>query len=273
MTIATIALSILAVLAALIVLLWWRQERIVFQPPAPPWPDAGTARRIDYRTADGEQLFGYVVGDPPRSPGMLLVFHGNADLAAWQIPWATELANRTGWSVFLAEYRGYAGASGTPSYEGSAHDARAAYAVVRDSLGVAPDRIAFFGHSLGTAIASELASEARPAALVLQSPFTSARDMARIIIARPLHALWEVIARVHFDTRERVRSIDAPVWVAHGTNDFIIPARMGRAVHEAARVKGELLIVPTAGHNDVATVGGDAYWDWLARALAAVAQR
>ena len=273
MTFATIALLILALLVAFGLLIWWRQERIVFQPPGPPYPGAGGTRRIDYRTEDGQQLFGFVLGEPATSPGVLLAFHGNADLAAWQIPWAREVARRTGWCVFLAEYRGYAGATGTPSYEGSARDARAAYRVVLDSLGVPPDRIAVFGHSLGSAIATELATglPARPAVLILQSPFTSARDMARIVIARPLQAVWGMISRVHFDTRARVASLHVPVWVAHGADDFIIPVRMGRAVHEAARDQGELLIVPDAGHNDVAVIGGEAYWSWLSRALGTAA--
>ena len=58
------------------------------------------------------------------------------------------------------------------------------------------------------------------------------------------------------------------MWVAHGDRDLVIPVRMGREVFAAARHPGELLIVPGAGHNDVAEVGGEAYWGWLTRALA-----
>ena len=104
-------------------------------------------------------------------------------------------------------------------------------------------------------------------ALVLQSPFTSARDMARLIAPSPVLLGWRVIARVHFDTERRVRELDAPVWVAHGERDWVIPTRFGRRVFEAARVKGELLLVPSAGHNDVAEAGGEAYWRWLERAM------
>jgi fermentation-respiration switch protein FrsA (DUF1100 family) len=58
-----------------------------------------------------------------------------------------------------------------------------------------------------------------------------------------------------------------PVSVVHGESDGIIPMRMGRAVHAAARVPGELLVVPGAGHNDVIDSAGDAYWEWVRRAL------
>ena len=264
-TLTVFVLIGLIVLAAMGALLWWQQERIAFQPPAPPFPDPGPARRIEYRTDDGVRLFAYVVGDGGTSA--VLAFHGNADLAVRQIHWARQVAGRTGRLVVLAEYRGYGGATGAPTYAGSARDARAAWSAVRDTLGIPPDRIALFGHSLGSAVATELASEVQPEVLILQSPFTSARDMARIVIVRPLHVLWNAIARIHFDTESRVRALEVPVWVAHGTRDFIIPVRMGRAVHDAARTKGELLIVPDAGHNDVAETGGNAYWTWIERAL------
>jgi fermentation-respiration switch protein FrsA (DUF1100 family) len=73
---------------------------------------------------------------------------------------------------------------------------------------------------------------------------------------------------VHYDTVGRVRELEAPVSVAHGEKDLVVPVRMGRAVHAAARVKGGLLILPTAGHSDVPEVGGERYWAWLATAAA-----
>jgi pimeloyl-ACP methyl ester carboxylesterase len=79
---------------------------------------------------------------------------------------------------------------------------------------------------------------------------------------------WTRIARVHFDTEARVAALDVPTWVAHGALDLVIPPRMGRAVHAAARRPGQLLVVPTAGHNDVARAGGERYWRWLTAALA-----
>lgn len=255
--------------------LWAWQERIVWQPPRPPFPAGDRVFRGDYRAADGQPLFAYVVapgasgrGAAPEAAGrdVLLAFHGNADLAVWLIPWGEEVARRTGALVVLAEYRAYGGLPGRPTYDGARLDARAAYDYAL-SLGADPARVTVFGHSLGSAVAGELARQVRPRALVLQSPFTSARDMARLIAPSPVLLGWRAIARVHFDTEGRVRELDAPVWVAHGDRDLIIPVRLGRRVYEAARVKGELLVVPGAGHNDVAEVGGERYWRWLEAAL------
>jgi pimeloyl-ACP methyl ester carboxylesterase len=72
---------------------------------------------------------------------------------------------------------------------------------------------------------------------------------------------------VHFDTEAAVASIDAPVWVAHGGKDRLIPPVMGNRVFAAAKRKGSMLIVPDAAHNDVAVAGGEAYWRWIEGAL------
>ena len=258
----------LGVWLVLLTLVWRFQERVVFQPPlvraSVSQPDP---RRVAYSAADGARLAGYLIGDAHAAPVVVLVFHGNADLARWQLPWAEEVARRTGAAVMIPEYRGYDGLAGPPTYAGTEADAQAALRFLLDTLGVTPDRLVYFGHSLGSAIATELATTAPPRALVLQSPFTSARDMALRFPVPGLRWFWEMLSRIHFDTAHRVHALRVPVWVAHGDRDIVVPVRMGRQVFDAAQRKGELLIVPGAGHNDVAESGSDAYWRWLEGAL------
>jgi pimeloyl-ACP methyl ester carboxylesterase len=238
-TTITIVAAIVVSLAAMVVLVWWQQERIIFQPPRPvPALDLDSdCARLSYEAADGQPLLALVVRPAHRGHdqlrggprGLLLAFHGNADLAIWMVPWAREVVRRTGHTVMLAEYRGYGGLSGSPTYERARLDARAAHEQA--------------------------------------SPFTSARAMARFVVWRPVLATWRLISRVHYDTLARVAALEIPVWVAHGTSDLVVPARMGQEVFAAARVKGELLLVRGAGHNDVAITGGAEYWGWIERAL------
>lgn len=253
--------------AALLAMLWHFQERVVFQPPGGVPPADVAAKRVDYRTADGVELFAYVVGECAPGGSAMIAFHGNADLARWLVPWAAVVARETNACVVIPEYRGYDRATGAPTYAASSLDARAAFLFVRDTLHIAPSNMVFFGHSLGSAIATELAAAETPRALVLQSPFSTARAMAARMFLPGLTFFWRLVSRVHFDTIARVSGLKAPVWVAHGDRDIIIPVRMGREVFDAAAVKGELLIVPGAGHNDVADVGGRSYWTWLTRAV------
>src|SRR5450756_2491351 len=85
---------VLALLFGSLFLLWWSQERILFQPPrlltAPP--ESG---RVSYDAVDGQRLTGFMIGDPRSAPGVLLCFHGNADLAVWQLDWARAVERHT----------------------------------------------------------------------------------------------------------------------------------------------------------------------------------
>ncbi|GAC1463998.1 MAG: hypothetical protein PVSMB1_14180 [Gemmatimonadaceae bacterium] len=201
------------------------------------------------------------------------MLHGNADLAAWRVPWASELAGRLSAGVFLAEYRGYAGLPGPPSVAGVRLDARAAYAAMMKTFGCSPRDVILYGHSLGSAVATELAgalvsadlSATRPRALILESPFTSICDMARLLVGSRLARVWSLISPLPYDTEATVRALDVPVSVAHGDEDLAIPVWMGKRVYAAARRPGSLLVVDRAGHHDLATVAGD-YWLWWERA-------
>lgn len=112
--IAFLAVSSIAVVILLVAAIWAFQEQIAFQPPRPPFPDPGLTKRVDYRARDGQSLFAYVVGDAHQSCGLLIAFHGNADLAIRQVDWAHEVTERTGWSVMVPEFRGYMGLRGNP---------------------------------------------------------------------------------------------------------------------------------------------------------------
>ena len=262
----TIALVVIALVLGALAFLWYKQERILFQPPR-LIESPSVSGRVTYEAVDGQQLVGFIIGDPLAAPGVLICFHGNADLAVWQIEWARAVEHRTGYAVFLAEYRGYMSLGGSPTYASTKLDARAAYDHVRMAFGVDRQRVAFFGHSLGSAVATELAEVHPPSSLLLQSPFSSARAMARLIVYPPVVLVWRAISRIHFDTRQAVAELDLPVSVAHGKRDRIVPVRMGLDVYQAARNKGELLIVEQAGHNDVTHVAGEEYWRWMRNAL------
>ena len=267
------ALTAVVVYLLLLGLLWAQQERIVFQPPTvlrgvrSTFDAARDVRQVSYRADDDTRLFGFLIGDLTSADRLLIAFHGNADLARHLVPWASTAAQSMRLAVLVPELRGYDGLSGHPTYTGAARDARAALTFVSETLRVSSERVAYFGHSLGSAIATELATENAPSALLLQSPFTSARAMARRIALPGLTLFWPLVSRVHYDTAQRVSTLPVPVSVAHGLRDLIVPARMGREIYAAAALKGELLLVPNAGHNDVADVAPDDYWEWFRRAI------
>jgi len=197
------------------------------------------------------------------------VVHGNGDLADSWIDWAREVAARTGRSVLLAEYRGYGGLPGRPTYEGVMRDARATRALVQARYGLPPGEVILYGHSLGTGVATQLAVEQGARAVLLEAAITSVDDVGRLALGPPLSWLLPLISRIDFAPVDDVRTIDAPVWVVCGGDDELAPAWMGRSVFDAALRKGKFLLVPQARHGNVAERGGDEYWGWLGQALGA----
>lgn len=277
----TVALALIALLAvAMVALLWWRQEQMVFFPPGAVSPP-GAALRIEFPAADGTRLHAYLVrpggastadARPPAGTPVVLHFHGNADLAAWQIGWAEEVGERTGAWVLAAEYRGYDGIAGRPTYAAVQEDAHTVARWLRDSLGVGAERLVVSGHSLGAAVAAEFAAEAHaagaaPAALLLHSPFTTTREMAGRVVG-PFAVVYPLIGRMRWNSAGAVREIPSRVHVVHGANDTVIPASMGQAVHAAARDPGGFLLSPGVGHGDV--MQGADYWALVEAAIGTV---
>jgi fermentation-respiration switch protein FrsA (DUF1100 family) len=276
-SILRLVLLFLVAFAAVVVVVWAVQERLVFfPPPVPPQQGVG-ARRIDFASGDGEPLFGFFVArDDTVSSGvsasnvpqrLIVHFHGNGDLAHYWIGWAQEVARRTGWSVFLAEYRGYGGLPGRPTYEGVMRDARSTLAFLQEQYGVLPNDIVLYGHSLGTGVATQLAAEQGARAVLLEAPITSIVEAGRRSILAPVGFIIPWISRIHFAPVDHVTKIQSPVWIVCGGVDDIAPASMSESVFAAALSQGELLLVEEAQHNDISACGGEKYWDWLSRAL------
>lgn len=271
---ARIALLLAAAFAVAVIGIWIFQERVVFLPPAVPQVQGRGSVRVDYAASDGQPVFGFLV-EPEGRPGgrrdstrgAIIVFHGNGDLADSWVDWAHEAAARIGWPVFLAEYRGYGGLTGRPTFTGVARDARAAFDVVARRYALPPDRIVLYGHSLGSGVVTDLAAERGARAVVLEAPMTSLVDMGRRTFGAPISWTLPLISRSPFTPIQQVRAIQAPVWIAIGGRDDVVPAEMGRAVFAAAPRRGELLVVADARHGDISDRGGARYWQWLSRAV------
>jgi fermentation-respiration switch protein FrsA (DUF1100 family) len=182
------------------------------------------------QTEDGVRLHGWYLPHPGADRA-LLFFHGNAGNISHRQA-SLEIFHRLGLNQLILDYRGYGRSQGRPSEAGLYLDARAGWDHLVEGRRVAPDRIAVFGRSLGGAVAAQLASQVRPGALILESSFTSARDVARALY--PLLS-WLIISRFDFDTVSRLAGVRCPVLVLHSPDDEIIPFALGRRVYEAAR--------------------------------------
>lgn len=198
-------------------------------------------------TEDGLRLDAWWV--PARtSRGALLFLHGNAGNISHRLD-SIEQFHRLGLSVLILDYRGYGRSEGSPSEAGTAHDARAGWRWLRETAGLPPGEIVLFGRSLGAAVAANLArelrDEARPAALILESPFRSVPELAQRLYPI-LPARW--LSRFDYATAAYVAQSEAPVLIIHSREDDIIPFAEGEAVHAAAPEPKRMLVIG-GSHN------------------------
>ena len=187
---------------------------------------------------------------PEPGQPVVLVFNGNAGNRADRAPLGSGLA-AAGLGVLLTDYRGYGGNPGHPTEDGLASDARAAVSFVREWAAGSP--LVYFGESLGAAVAVELASADPPAALVLRSPFTSLADMGRV------HYPWlpaSALLKDRYPSIERIGSVHTPTLIVAGETDAIVPVDQSRALFAAAPGPKQLLVIPSADHNDPVLVAG-----------------
>jgi fermentation-respiration switch protein FrsA (DUF1100 family) len=182
----------------------------------------------------------------------MIVFNGNAGHRGFRAPLAAALA-RHGVATLLFDYRGYGGNAGHPSEDGLARDARAAQAYVTTRADVDTSRVVYFGESLGAAVALRLATETRPFALVLRSPFTSLTDIGRHHYPF-LPVRW--LLRDRYPLLERAGSVASPVLVIVGERDSIIPPAQSKRLYEAIVAEKRLVVIRGADHNDEALFDG-----------------
>jgi uncharacterized protein len=254
------------VASALIVAIRTQQRRLIYFPTRDPVPSAAAyfpgGRDVVLETDDGKRLGAWYLPTGKSGPAVV-VFNGNGGDRSGRAMLAVGL-QRLGMSVLLFDYRGYGGNDGTPSENGLAADARAAQAWLAVQPEVDPDRIVYFGESLGAAVAIGLSLERPPAALVLRSPFTSLAEVGKVHYPW-LPVGWFLLDR--FPSIDRIGSVTAPVMVVAGDRDDVVPESLSKKLYDAAPDPKRYLLVPGTGHNDLVLAGGDRVMEEVGRFL------
>ena len=236
--------------AAVLLLVFVFQSRLVFFP--------GTGREamvtpqtyglkfetVGIQTADGETLHAWWV-PAEGARGTVLFFHGNAGNISHRLDYLL-MFNRLRYSTLIVDYRGYGRSTGTPSEAGTYRDAEAAWEYLRHAKMAQPQDVVIAGESLGGAVATWLAAEVSPRAVVLFSTFTSVPDLgAQVYWFLPVRLL----SRIGYDNRENLKRIHAPVFIAHSRDDDIVPYSHGKQLYEVANEPKSFLEM-RGGHNE-----------------------
>jgi fermentation-respiration switch protein FrsA (DUF1100 family) len=255
------------VIAAVSALLIWTivlmifEEKFIYFPQKYPTGAYAQAQSIPnlrdcwIRTKDSVTIHAWFA--PAESAQVtLVVSHGNAGNISHRSLLLRAL-QRHGFNVLMYDYRGYGRSEGTPSEDGIYNDGLAAFDYAASLPEVKPGRIFLWGTSLGGAVAIDVATHRRAAGLILESTFTSAKDVARIVY--PFLPV-QFFMQTKLNSIEKIRTLTIPILFIHGAHDSIIPIGLGRKLFNAANEPKDFYEIPNADHNDTFFMGGDDYF-------------
>ncbi|HYE60818.1 MAG TPA: alpha/beta fold hydrolase [Phycisphaerales bacterium] len=220
----------------------------------PPMQDSLIPRDVEQLWIDtdaGRTEAWFIPSRSVRPMPCVVFFHGNAELIDHNYQLAEQYRDR-GFSTLLVEYRGYGRSSGTPSQTAIVADAVKFVDSIKDKAGVDPSRLFYHGRSLGTGVAAQVAKERPPAALILESPFTSIASFAKS------YGVPSFLVRNSYRTDRVLPTLACPILILHSRGDEIVPFSHGERLK--ALVPTATLIELTGGHN---TPLGEqeAYWE------------
>ncbi len=234
------------------------QRSILYVPstatPSPAASGVPEMTPVTLETADGLRLMSWY-RPATGNRATIVYFHGNGGHIGYRGSKARPYLD-AGYGMLLVSYRGYGGNPGSPSEDGLYDDGRAALAFLA-AQGVESGDTVFYGESLGTGVAVQIALEqaraSKPvAAVVLEAPFTSTVDVGAS------HYPWAPVRwlmKDRFDSHSKIAGIQAPVLIVHGGRDRVVPIRFGEALYAAAVPPKDSLWIPDAGHNDLDAFG------------------
>ena len=243
-------LIIVACYGLLVAVVYFMQDRMLYLSDMPGRTltmtpvDAGMDfHDVSFKTSDGLTLHGWFIAG--RRPQVLLFFHGNAGNISHRLESIRQFQG-LGLSVFIIDYRGYGQSDGKTTEKGIYRDADAAWRYLTEERGISSSNIVIFGRSLGASVASWLAAQRQPMALIVESSFTSVPDIAQEIYPW-LPVRW--MSRHGHSTLDYVRDVHCPILVIHSRDDEIIPFHHGEAIFASANESRTLLTL-RGTHND-----------------------
>ena len=212
---------------------------------------------IRFETADGVKLSGWFI-PCDRARGVILFCHGNAGNISHRLE-SIQIFHQLGLDVFIFDYRGYGQSEGKPTEHGTYEDAEAAWRYLIEERQVIPSQVIIFGRSIGGTVASRLARNHTPRVLILESTFTSLRDVAATLY--PYLPVGRFL-RFEYTTAEYLSRVGCPVLIVHSRDDEIMPFNHGRQLFEVAREPKRFLEI-TGTHNEGFITSGRHYEEGL----------
>ncbi len=256
-----IIIIVAGICAVSIALVYIFQSRFVYFPIRTLSTDPSSIglrfEDVYFETKDGVTLHGWFIPhDGAR--GVILFCHGNAGNISHRLD-SIRVFHRLGLDVFIFDYRGYGQSEGKPTERGTYEDAEAAWRYLIEEHQVIPSEVVVFGRSIGGAVGAWLAQNHKPRLLILESTFTSLRD-----VAATLYPFFPVkrLLRFEYNTAEYLGGVNCPVLIIHSRNDEIMPFSQGQQLFEVAREPRTFLEI-SGTHNEGFITSGRHYEEGL----------
>lgn len=228
--------------------LYFFQKKLIFHPMTLPgnfvFKYDGPFQEINLKLNDKETL-NAVLFKSPAPKGIVVFFHGNGGNMS-RLERKTTLFTQQGWDVLMMDYPGYGKSVGPLTEEAIYADALHLYELARSRY--SPDSIIICGHSLGTGVASELASVRDCRRLILEAPFYNLTDIA--VHTAPIYPVG-LMLDFHFPSNEYLPKVTAPITILHGTDDKTVPISSGKKLEKLLKPGDRFVTIPGAGHNNL----------------------
>ena len=230
-------------------ILYFFQEKILFRPTVLPqdyiYQFSQPFEEVFLETNDDAVInaIHFKIESPK---GIILYFHGNADdLSRWGT--IAEYFVQQEYDVFIMDYRTYGKSSGKLSEHALYEDAQLCYDYVMKYY--EESKITIYGRSLGTGIATNVASKNNPKRLILESPYYSMVDVAQRLF--PLIPV-KYLLKYKIPTFEFIKKVTCPIAIFHGTNDGIVSIKSGKKLFDQLPNEQAMFIqVEGCGHNNL----------------------
>lgn len=227
--------------------LYWVQERFIFFPTYLPddfvfqYFENAREHYFDIDQNSRVHALHFQVENPK---GIILYFHGNTrSLDDWGF--AAQEFTKHGWEVFMPDYRGYGKSRGKLTERGLYADAMRCYEHLQRQF--SEKEIIIYGRSLGTGIATQLASKTQPRHLVLETPYHSMRAM----VSRTIPFVPSFLLKFQFPSNRNIKKVTCPIDILHGTADTLIPLKQAQNLNKLGQPTSTITIIDGGGHNNL----------------------
>ncbi len=205
-------------------------------------------------STDGNSIIhGWYFLNSPNSP-TILIFGGNAGNMSYHLD-CIQMLYEVGFSIMIYDYREFGQSTGELTEQVQYEDADLVWHYLTETRGIVPEKIALLGRSLGGAMASWVASQYKPGALIMESSFTSMLDMGK------LYYRWlpvKLLLRWQYDNLTRIPKVHSPVLFVHSKEDELTPFHHSEQMYERANQPKRLLVI-SGGHLDGYWISSDVY--------------